>query len=376
MRTKTDIKSRKKLCIIVPSHWSAIMGGSQYQAKCLIETLLSLGEFDIYYLTRRYSPAFVPHGYRIIKIGDRRGLGRYVFFCDAFRLLNALHHIKPHVIYQRVGCSYTGIAAYYAKRNGCKMVWHIAHDRDVLPFQRRRSLADGHCYLEKRFLEYGVAQSEFVIAQTHEQGNYLLKHYNRRPTAVIYNFHPIPHEQINKQDPVKVVWVANFKPWKQPEQFIRLAKDLSGVDNEIQWSMIGAPPMPSSSWQRSLEARIRDVHSLSYLGARPIEVVNAMLSQCHIFVNTSLQEGFANTFIQAWMRKVPVVSLYCNPDHVFTHHSIGYCAGSYETLRQQVLELAHDPTLRAEMGERAREYAIREHSHSNLRRLISILKEA
>ena len=39
-----------KLCFIVPAHWDALMGGSQYQAKLLIEHLLTLGKYDIYYL--------------------------------------------------------------------------------------------------------------------------------------------------------------------------------------------------------------------------------------------------------------------------------------------------------------------------------------
>ncbi len=32
---------RAKLCILVPAHWEALMGGSQYQAKVLIDYLLA-----------------------------------------------------------------------------------------------------------------------------------------------------------------------------------------------------------------------------------------------------------------------------------------------------------------------------------------------
>ena len=147
------MKTKKKLGVIIPAHWSAIMGGSQYQAKCLIDKLVLNEQFEIYYLTRRYDFSFHPAGYKIIKVADPRGIRRYRFFLDVFKLLKLLYQIRPDVIYQRVGCAYTGIAAYYARRNNCKMVWHIAHDNDVLPFQRTNSITTGFRYIDKKFLE-------------------------------------------------------------------------------------------------------------------------------------------------------------------------------------------------------------------------------
>lgn len=105
------MKDKKKLCIIIPAHWSAIMGGSQYQAKCLIDKLVPTEQFEVSYLTRRYEPEFHPEGYKIIKVADVRSIRRYGSFFDVFRLLKLLHQIQPDVIYQRVGCAYTGIAA-------------------------------------------------------------------------------------------------------------------------------------------------------------------------------------------------------------------------------------------------------------------------
>lgn len=147
------MKAKKKLCMIIPSHWSAITGGSEYQAKCLIDKLLPNEEFEICYLTRRYDPRFHLEGYKIIKVADTKGIRRYGFFFDTFRLLRLLYQIQPDVIYQRVGCAYTGIAAYYARRNNCKMVWHIASENDVLPFQKTNSSKNAHHYTEKKILE-------------------------------------------------------------------------------------------------------------------------------------------------------------------------------------------------------------------------------
>ena len=369
------MKVRKRLCIIVPTHWSAMMGGSQYQAKCLIDKLLPNDQFEIYYLTRRYDPKFYPQGYRIIKVANAKGMRRHGFFFDVFRLLRLLHQIHPDIIYQRVGCAYTGIAAYYARRNNCKMVWHIASDNDVLPFQRTNSITTGFRYIDKKFLEYGIISSNHILAQTNQQAEYLERYYGRTPAEVIHNFHPMPRENIKKTDPVKIVWISNFKPLKQPEYFIRLARDLKNLGKKVKCIMIGAPAYSALNWQHSLESKMSEIERLVYLGACPLREVNSILANAHIFVNTSLYEGFPNTFIQAWMRKVPVVSLHCNPDGIFEQNKIGFLSGTYEKMLQRVIELIKNPVLRDEMGERAQVYAFERHSEKNIANLIEILKK-
>lgn len=363
---------RKKICIIVPTHWSYRMGGSQYQVKCLIEKLSQLNGYSVYFLTRNCDYNYKATDYLLEKISSRKGIYKLGFFIDTFSLLDLLHKIRPDVIYQRVGCAYTGIAAYYA-RNRCEMVWHIAHDMDVKPFHDRISLLFLFRYINQKYLEYGIRNSSKIIAQTNQQGEFLNTYFNREPFAVIRNFHPFPEETIQKDENlIKVVWVANFKPWKQPEQFIQLAEDLSQKYSNIQLVMVGEPSSSEKEWQRSLEKRIEKITCLEYRRALPIKEVNKILSTAHIFVNTSLQEGFANTFIQAWMRKVPVVSLHCNPDKVFDDQKIGFYTGSYSEMLKKIDLLITDKNLREEMGNAAQQYAFREHSEKNIDKLISI----
>lgn len=367
------MKYKKKLCVIVPTHWSAIMGGSQYQAKCLIDKLVPTEQFEIYYLTRRYDPEFHPERYKIIKIADARGIRRHGFFFDVFRLLKLLDQIHPDVIYQRVGCAYTGIAAYYARRNNCKMVWHIAHDMEVIPYQFKPWRTIIFRYVDKKFLEYGIKYSKHIIAQTKNQEKLLQTYYKRSPTSIIYNFHPFPKEDIKKSPPVKIVWVANLKPWKRPEVFIRLAKDFQG-ESGVQFIMVGAL-QGTKSWIERLFGDIKGLRNLKYLGALTQEEVNSILAKAHIFVNTSLYEGFANTFIQAWMRKVPVVSLHVNPDRVLDQNKMGFFSGTYEKMLERIVELIRNPALRDEMGERAQAYAFEKHSEKNIASLVEILKK-
>lgn len=366
----------RKICVIVPTHWEAKMGGAQYQAKLLIERLLSLQKFEISFLARRIDPAFSPKGYHIVRIAEPKGYRRYGYFFDAFRLLQILEQIRPDVIYQRVSCAYTGIAAYFAKRRDCRIIWHISSDKDVLREARwtRRSFLPHH-YVENKIFEYGVEHAEYIVAQTDYQADLLKRNYQRTATAVIRNFHPFPRERVEKGLPVKVVWIANFKPLKQPELFIRLAQDCQSEKN-LQFLIIGTPATGRNArWQEGLIAQMGKLDNLDYLGQLTQDEVNEVLSKSHILVNTSLYEGFSNTFIQAWMRRVLVVTLNVNPDGLLDGGDLGYCAhGDYREMRSHILQLAQKLELIEIQGASAERYAFEKFSERNIDQFIELFE--
>ena len=124
-----------KLCIIIPGHWSRIMGGAQYQVKCLIEELNKLNRFEIFNISRDCDSNYKPVCYQLIRLQYpgvyKRGLHRHLI--EIVVLQKLLKSIKPHIIYQRVGCAQTGIAARYAKKSGCKLFWHVSSENDLCP---------------------------------------------------------------------------------------------------------------------------------------------------------------------------------------------------------------------------------------------------
>jgi len=345
------------------------MGGSQYQAKCLIDRLILKGAYDITYLTRNFDAAYRPNGYKIVNVGSRLNVMKELFL-DAPNLLKFLKRIHPDVIYQRVGCAYSGIAAYYARHNRCNMVWHVASNADVMPFKFRLSPNVVRRYIDKKFLEYGVRHATHIVVQTHDQATLLGTYYGRSPSAVVYNFHPLPTEMIQKSEPIRIVWIANLKPLKRPELFISLARDLQGVEG-VQLVMIGSL-QGSRHWREEVMREMASVRNLSYLGTKTQAEVNAILATAHILVNTSRWGGFANTFIQAWMRQVPVVSFSVDPDQILNHNRVGFCSGSYEKLKQDVLTLIENADLRHEIGKRAQTYAFKYHSEHNIEKLLEV----
>lgn len=363
---------KKKICVVIPTHWSWILGGAEYQVSLITEQLAADDRFEVTVLSRNVDPSFIPENYAIKKIHSPRFLGRFTKAFDAKSLLSALQNVRPDIIYQRSGSAYTGICARYARKNRIPMVWHISHDLDVMPKIASRKFPFD--LIEKTCLEYGIRHADHIIAQTDTQASLLKNNYGRSASQIIRNFHPLPDEDksLSKSERVKIVWIANFKPIKQPELFVRLAKELENVI-DAQFVMIGK--ISNHKQYGQLLDDIHSLKSLDYIGEQPQEKVNQILSESHLLVNTSKLEGFSNTFIQAWMREVPVITLAVDPDNLIKNNGMGVCTGHYEKLKDTIIDLVRSPEQRIQMGQKGKEYAYQNHSMKNIDKIHETLAQ-
>jgi glycosyltransferase involved in cell wall biosynthesis len=360
---------RLKLCILVRSHWAALMGGSQYQAKVLIDYLLEHYDVDIVYLTAQADPSFAPTGYRIVTFSDMGGVRRYGSFFDVVRLYRALARERPDIILQFIGTAHTGIAALYARRHGCKMIWRVTNDPSVEP--HTASWLSPHLKLERLFLNFGIRNATLVLAQTEYQRSRLAEAFPDTPVQVLPNFHPAAPDCGRNGAVVKqVAWIANLKPLKNPGAFVRLARRF-GHRSDVRFVIVGGTT--ESDWTRQQLEDIAATPNIDYRGELSQSAVNSLLEHTDLLVNTSDHEGFSNTFIQAWMRRVPVVSLRVDPDRLLSRGGLGALAGNEEKLYEHVVALLGDPDRCAAIGARARRYALEHHAESNIELLARLL---
>jgi glycosyltransferase involved in cell wall biosynthesis len=360
-----------RVCVVSPMLHG---GGAEYQLTLLIEALRQKARHEIFFLAHHLAKANVPPGCTVRRIGHSERAPRFGYVTDFVPLYGALRRIAPQVIYQRVGCGYTGICAWYARRHNSRMIWHVAHDTDVMP----ESLDAGRNLLrqmlEKRSIEYGIRNADRIVVQTSDQAQLLEEHYGRRADQVVPNFQGGAGETIDKSGVLTVVWIANLKPWKQPEVFLRLAQSLRDLPT-VHFVMVGEAPVDARSarWLRGLLAEIDGLPNLEFIGRRTLQEVNALLARAHVFVNTSVREGFPNTFIQSWLREAVVVSLQVNPDQVLDRERVGICAGGEAELQLAVRRLLLDSALREQYGKRARVYAQSRHSLRNAEILVALI---
>jgi glycosyltransferase involved in cell wall biosynthesis len=361
-----------KICIVNPFEHG---GGAEYQISLLIDALVAGGRYEVHYLTHFIDQRDRTRNYRVSVIGAGGPIPRLGYVMDARSLYGTLRKIDPCVIYQRVACAYTGICAFYSRRRAVPMIWHVAHDSDVAPRLLERVRNVPRQQLEKWAVAYGARNATEIVVQTRHQAALLQENYHRTAAAVIPNFHPPAAETIDKSGPLTIVWIANLKPWKRPDVFVRLAGRFS-LRPDVRFIMVGAPAAKTGNqhWRDSLMRSIETAANLDYVGQKTHTEVNELLGRSHIFVNTSTHEGFPNTFIQAWMREAAVVSLNVDPDGVLEREGAGIAAHTESGLEAAVRALIDDPNARAALAKRGREHAGAHHSLANTRRLVELIQ--
>ncbi len=355
-----------KIVILLPWYFEEMMGGAELQAKFLAQQLTNEKQYRVYYIFTSSMSAFFanPMGLTLVPISrkflyEKMGGINYPY---ALSFWHALKQIKPDIIYNRNCNALTAVGSFYAKNNNCRMILHVSSDQQVA--KTRPAWLRPYLIPEIKLAQYGIQHAEKIIVQTAFQAEELQKNY-RRDACVIPNAHPVPADCIKDRPDIQVLWIANFKPVKQPEMFIQLAEQLVRLPH-VKCTMLGR-----TDRYETIVSRAEQI-GVNVMGEVPNETVNDLLARGHILVNTSLVEGFSNTFIQAWMRSVPVVSLQVNPDHILTKEEIGFCSGSLPQLIEDTRKLITDDTLRHQMGARARTYSTKNYSMNNINRIIQL----
>lgn len=197
-----------------------------------------------------------------------------------------------------------------------------------------------------------------IFAQSREQKN-LLQRNRGIESSILGNGHQIPRSRtFKKASPPVVLWLASLKPWKRPRKFTQLAQNSTELD--CKFVIVGRPADAETA--KCIRKKSSELPNLVYEGGCDIQESNQYFKKSSIFVNTSIQEGFPNTFIQSWLHKVPVVSLGVDPDDILKQEDIGYVTDDVKSMKKKVEDLIVNKELRSNMGNNARNYAEENHS--------------
>jgi glycosyltransferase involved in cell wall biosynthesis len=142
---------------------------------------------------------------------------------------------------------------------------------------------------------------------------------------------------------IDVLWVSNIRQVKRPDRMLEIARAMPGQ----RFHMAGGPSPGEEELFLRIQAEASTIPNLTFRGAVPYLDVGALFSRARLFANTSDLEGFPNTFLQAWVRGIPVVTMF-DPDGVVQRSHLG---SSHVSVPETIAGL--DALLRSESAYRA-----------------------
>jgi glycosyltransferase involved in cell wall biosynthesis len=170
------------------------------------------------------------------------------------------------------------------------------------------------------------------------------------------------------------LWADRLVEYKLPDRFVELAEALP----DVRFRMVACLMSETEpGMAERIEAAAARLPNLELLPPRPRNELLAEMENAVAVVKTSRVEGMPNTFLEAWARGVPVLSLNVDPDAKIADNDIGVVAGgSMERLIEATADLWRDRELRTAMGERARQFIQDVHSPEAVAdRWVTLLEE-
>jgi glycosyltransferase involved in cell wall biosynthesis len=248
------------------------------------------------------------------------------------KILLALYRAEADVYYVRCAGFILAPVVFVARLLRRKTVFCGATDVDFDPGSVELDRAR-----DKIMYFWGLKNCDAVVVQNETQRKSLFKHLHRT-APVIQNGFPREFSRmpgLPAHPEASVIWVGSFRKQKNPDDFLELAKKIP----RGQFVMIGGNSTVSSqedlNLYKEMVRRSCGIPNLKLAGLLSFEEVEEYFLRARLLVNTSLYEGFPNTFLQAWSKGVPVVS-FVDPDNLLESKGLGKAVRNIDEMVQTV----------------------------------------
>jgi glycosyltransferase involved in cell wall biosynthesis len=292
------------------------IGGEEVQHAQLAAALARLGhDVSLVVADSGQPKSVVLEGIRILKAHkETAGLPGLRFIYPRWvKMWSAIARADADVYYTSCAGMIVGMLAMYCKLRRKRLVFRTAIDSDCEPDDLLIR------YRRDRWLyEYGLRRADVILVQTVTQQRSLKKNYGLEGIlADMLVAKPLSRETSMSKD-IDILWIANLRHIKRPDRLLELARAMPGY----RFHMAGGPSPGEEDLFQRIEAEARAIPNLTFHGAVPYFDVGGLFARARTFANTSDLEGFPNTFLQSWVRGIPVVTMF-DPDGVVRRERLG-----------------------------------------------------
>lgn len=254
-------------------------------------------------------------------------------------LWRAVRRSTADVVYQRAVWD-ADIASWAARRADIPYVYALASDRDALalPFLSRRRAV--------------IRWASAIVAQTESQREAV--HRVGRDAVCIPSGFPLPPPPTVERD--TILWAGTLRALKRPQVLLDLAEALP-EESFVLCGGGGEDPQIANA----VAARAATLANVRHDGFVPYHEMATRFERARILLNTSVYEGFPNTFVLAWLHGALVLSLGVDPDGLLSRGGLGAVARDAADLARLVRRARQEPAWVEDTTARARAHAERHH---------------
>ena len=329
--------------VVVNTHMSDHIGGSQLQCDLIAEGLYSKGHEIIYLAIDKKSN--YKTSYKTV------GVER-----SSEQIANKIIELNPDIVYWRFNKRYIKKTFKKISSHGIKIIFASSNIKDLKawsePFPLKKTFSSLRKYFKGNLLStYNYTGFKYVHGITVNNEEQLNLSPSKK-TAYIPNAISTERRSFTWGKPY-VLWVANIKKRKRPDLYVKLAEELKEMD--VDFLMIGGMADRKFQWIADKDQTPPNLH---YLGEVSFEEVNGAIAGSLLLAATSTPEGFSNNIIQSWLQEKPVVAYEFDPGGLIEQNKLGFVAHSdFRIFKRQIVELISNEKKRTKIGAKAKNFA-------------------
>jgi len=246
---------------------------------------------------------------------------------------------------------FSGELAYYCRHRGKKYVFLSGSDFDYYPEYKVEPKKSDMYGIPYSLKVYAIENAHTHLVQSERQAQMLEQGYGRS-AIVIRNPIDLTRDFPRNPEANTILWVGKSdERIKRPSIVLALARQLP----EYAFVIIMNLANPETHEQCLAEAK--SLPNVTLLPRVPFAEVERYFANARVHVNTSVFEGFPNTFIQAAKYGLPTVALQVDPGAMLSQHGCGQqCDDDLDRLKETVRLLMHDTQLYAQTSARCLDY--------------------
>jgi len=216
---------------------------------------------------------------------------------------------------------------------GVKFVQRISNDNLV-----KKDLSNiFNSRVKNLFFRISLNSSKNIICQNDYQYHHLIKRFPNKNIQKLYN--PFKIDNIDYSSSRQyVAWVGLFQKQKNLPELLKIALSLPKVTFMIAGKEISNGSLDSLTHSTLIE--LKNLNNVKFVGNLDRREIFSFLSNSFCLLNTSHEEGFSNTYLEAFSLGIPVVTRKkTDPDNIISTFNLGLSVNTYELIPQAILDI-------------------------------------